>query len=347
MENELLQNLQSLITTENIREKEVLARLKLIVQQAEMNENDDSSSMDLKSFISQFYQQVLNPRYLYTSIETGFFNLDNEIGFLNPGELAILGGRPGMGITTLLLNMAVKSSTNIGVLYFYAGTSQQVIANRILANLAGISSARINKNLLTTDERKQLVNYEDKINSLKLFLNDGSKISLTRLRVKCEEAIQEHAIKLVIIDPIQYLCKSHTRNTREIELAYICKELKKMAKELSICVLASSQLSRNVEYRGGSKVPQLSDLRESGAIEQEADKVAFLYRPEYYNITEYESGRPTANTAELHIAKNTGGPLSCIALKYDSAFTNFYESTEITNDFNINESRLNEIKTPF
>jgi replicative DNA helicase len=163
------------------------------------------------------------------------------------------------------------------------------------------------------------------------------------LRQKCEQAVHEHAIKMVVIDPLQYLCKSHIRNHREIELSFICKELKKMANELSVCVVAISQLSRNVEYRGGAKIPHLSDLRESGAIEQEADNVAFLYRPSYYNITEDEFGRSTTNTAELHIAKNTVGPLTCVNLKHDGAFTQFYESNEITTDFQINDERLGEI----
>ena len=347
METELLQNIRSLITAENIQEEGVLVRLKLLIQQAELNETDESLSVDLKSFIAPSYQKALKSEYTRPSLDTGFYRLDNEIGFLNPGEFAILAGRPGMGVTTLLLNMAVTGSSYSGVLYFYCDTAQHVLANRILSTISKISSGKINRNLLTPDERTKLAEYDQHIASRKLFLHDASNLTLTKLRQKCELAIQEHDIKLVIIDPLQYLCKSRSRNNREIELSYICKELKRMAKELSICVLASSQLSRNVEYRGGSKIPQLSDLRESGAIEQEADKVAFLYRPDYYNIIEDEYGRPTANTADLHIAKNTTGPTVCVSLKCDSAFTHFYESTELTSDFSINEDRLGEISEYF
>jgi replicative DNA helicase len=347
MEIELLKKLQSLITTENIPEEEVLARLKLLVQQADLNEEDHSTSMDLKSFVAPSYQKILKPGYLFNSFDTGFFRLDNEVGFLNPGELAILAGRPGMGITTLLLNMAVNCAAHSEVLFFYAGTAQQVIANRILAGLSGISNYKINRNFLSSEERTQLASYEEQIASLKLFLQDGSNVSLTKLRQKCEQAIQQHNIKLVIIDPLQYLCKSRNRNQREIELAYVCQEMKRMAKDLNICILASSQLSRQVEYRGGDKIPQLSDLRESGAIEQEADKVAFLYRPAYYGIREDEYGQPTANSAELHIAKNSTGPLVCISFKHDTALTHFYESTELTNDFNIHDDRLGEITAIF
>lgn len=347
MVSELLKNLQSLITAENIPEEELLVRLKLIVQQAELSTIDDSKSIDLKSFIAPALQKALTLDLTSNGLETGFNRIDNVVGFLSPGELSIIAGRPGMGTTTLMLNMAIKCAENSGVLYFYNDSAQHVLANRILSVLTGISSEKMIRNLLSPEDRTIMADCEKQISALKLHLYDSNKMGINQLRQKCEQAIQEHDIKLVIIDPLQYLCKSNTRNHREFELTYICKELKKMAKELSISVVAISQLSRNVEYRGGAKVPQLSDLRESGAIEQEADNVAFLYRPSYYNITEDEFGHSTANTAELHIAKNTTGPLSCIQLKHNNTFTQFYESNNITNDFTINDERLGEISAFF
>jgi replicative DNA helicase len=343
MENELLKSLQSLTVTENIQEDELIAQLKLIVHQAEANTQDDSLSIDLKSFIEPSFKKVLSPSFTFNSLETGFFNIDNTVGLLNPGEFTVLAGRPGMGTTTLMLNMAIKCANNSGVLYCFNDTAQHVFANRILSIITSTPRDKINRNLLSPDERKRVASYEKHISSLKLYLHDTNKLTISQLRYKCEKAVQEHSIKLVVIDPLQYLCKTKNRNHRELELSYICKELKRMARELSICVVAISQLSRNVEYRGGTKVPQLSDLRDSGAIEQDSDNVAFLYRPSYYNITEDEFGRPTANTAELHIAKNTNGPLTYITLKHDSAFTQFYESTEIITDFQINNERLGEI----
>jgi replicative DNA helicase len=168
-------------------------------------------------------------------------------------------------------------------------------------------------------------------------------LTIQALRLKCEEAVREHGVKLIILDNLHYLCKAHNRYSRELEINYVCQELRQIAIDLDVCLFASSQLSRSVEYRGGTKVPTLSDLRESGAIEQEADKVLFLYSASYYNINEDEYGHSTENTAELHIAKNSTGKLGMIPLKRDSSFAPYHEFDPLPNDFSFSSNRLSEL----
>jgi replicative DNA helicase len=137
------------------------------------------------------------------------------------------------------------------------------------------------------------------------------------------------------------------RNSRELEISHISRELKNIAKDFNVCVIATSQLSRAVETRGGSKHPQLSDLRESGAIEQDADKVIFIYRPEYYGILCDEYGNNTAGLTEIILAKNRNGILGTVRLLRDANFTNYRDFDEYKNDFLFSKSRLDEIEPPF
>jgi replicative DNA helicase len=160
--------------------------------------------------------------------------------------------------------------------------------------------------------------------------------------------VEEFGVKVIFVDYLQLLSSNRYRNSRELEISHISRELKNLARDLNICVVATSQLSRSVEQRGGDKRPILSDLRESGAIEQDADKVFFLYRPEYYGFRINDMGMSNERLLELIMAKNRSGALERVRLKIDKEFTRFIPFEEIQATFEVNEDRMDDFKeVPF
>ena len=184
------------------------------------------------------------------------------------------------------------------------------LVNRLISAEAELESEKIKKGNLADYEWKQLVHKTDRLSKAKIFIDDTPALSILELRAKCRRLKAQHDVKVIIIDYLQLMSGESSKTgggNREQEIASISRALKGIAKELNIPVIALSQLSRAVETRGGDKRPQLSDLRESGSIEQDADMVMFLYRPEYYGITQDESGMPTQGTGEVIIAKHRNG----------------------------------------
>ena len=170
---------------------------------------------------------------------------------------------------------------------------------------------------------------------------------MSAFRAHCQQHIDAHGVKIIMVDYLQMMSASKHRNSRELEISYVSRELKNIAKDLNVCLIATSQLSRAVESRGGaylSKHPQLSDLRESGAIEQDADKVIFIYRPAYYLITHDENGNDIESLTELILAKNRNGKLGTVKLQHDKNFTNYTTFKEFKNEFTFSEERLNELR---
>jgi replicative DNA helicase len=170
---------------------------------------------------------------------------------------------------------------------------------------------------------------------------------MSAFRAHCQQHIDAHGVKIIMVDYLQMMSASKHRNSRELEISYVSRELKNIAKDLNVCLIATSQLSRAVESRGGayhSKHPQLSDLRESGAIEQDADKVIFVYRPAYYGITHDENGNDIQSLTELILAKNRNGKLGEVKLQHNENFTNYTAFKEYKNEFTFSEKRLNELR---
>jgi replicative DNA helicase len=259
-----------------------------------------------------------------TGIPTGFSRLDRVTSGWQKSDLVIIAARPGMGktafIVSALRNAAVDFTYPVAI--FSLEMSSIQLVNRLISAEAELESEKLKKGNLAPHEWTQLVTKTNRLSTAPIFIDDTPALSILELRAKCRRLKAEHNIQMVVIDYLQ-LMKGDAGGNREQEIASISRSLKGIAKELNIPVIALSQLSRGVETRGGDKRPQLSDLRESGSIEQDADIVMFLYRPEYYKITVDEEGMPTQGLAEVIIAKHRNGSLENVKLKFIGKYTKF------------------------
>lgn len=263
-----------------------------------------------------------------TGVPSGFSALDRMTSGWQKSDLLILAARPGMGKTAFVLsflrNAAVDHKVPIAI--FSLEMSSIQLVNRLIAGEAELDSQKIRKGNLADYEWAQLHHKIAHLSEAPIFIDDTPGLSILELRAKCRRLKQKYDIQMIIIDYLQLMTADHSGKgggNREQEIAAISRALKNIAKELDVPVMALSQLSRQVEQRGGNKRPQLSDLRESGSIEQDADMVMFLYRPEYYEMKEYEDGSPADGTAEIMIAKHRNGSLDNVRLKYIGKYTKF------------------------
>lgn len=227
-------------------------------------------------------------------------------------------------VVSALRNAAVDHGKPVAI--FSLEMSSVQLVNRLISAEAEIDSEKIRKGTLAPHEWTQLHHKIQRLTEAPIFIDDTPALSILELRAKCRRLKAQHDIQMVVIDYLQLMSgdtSGRAGGNREQEIASISRALKNLAKELNVPVIALSQLSRAVETRGGDKKPQLSDLRESGSIEQDADMVCFLYRPEYYNITQDENGNSTAGIGEVIIAKNRSGSLDTIQLRFINKFTKF------------------------
>lgn len=261
-----------------------------------------------------------------TGVPTGFVGLDQLTSGWQPSDLIIIAARPGMGKTAFTMAVARNAAIefNKGVAFFSLEMSSLQLVNRLISMETEIPSEKLRKGQLEDYEWQQLHAQVDKLSNVPLFIDDTPGISIFELRAKCRRLKMQHDIQMVVVDYLQLMTGGGDNNgNREQEISMISRGLKGLAKELSVPVIALSQLSRAVETRGGSKRPQLSDLRESGAIEQDADIVSFIYRPEYYQILEDEEGNSLKGIGEIIVAKHRNGALDSIKLKWDGQFAKF------------------------
>lgn len=259
-------------------------------------------------------------------VPSGFSELDRITSGWQKSDLIVLASRPGMGKTafalTMARNIAVDFKRPIAVFSLEMASIQLV--TRLISSETQLTSDKLRRGNLENYEWEQL---NAKIGSLvdaPLFIDDTPALSIFELRAKCRRLKAQHGIQLIIVDYLQLMSSpSEGRGNREQEISNISRSMKSLAKELEVPIVALSQLSRAVETRGGTRRPILSDLRESGAIEQDADLVLFLYRPEYYKITEDEQGQSTIGKAELIIAKHRNGALKDIPLRFIARYAKF------------------------
>ncbi|TAH27325.1 MAG: replicative DNA helicase [Cytophagales bacterium] len=287
---------------------------------------------DMRSLMGQALKELQSKKdhdNSLTGVPTGFTDLDRITSGWQKNDLIILAARPGMGKTAFVVsamrNAAVDFKKPIAI--FSLEMSSIQLVNRLLSAEAELDSEKIKKGNLEEYEWAQLHHKISKLTNAPIFIDDTPALSIRELRTKCRRLKAKNDIQMVIIDYLQLMSgegnsKGVTGN-REQEIASISRALKNLAKELQIPVIALSQLSRSVETRGGDKRPQLSDLRESGAIEQDADMVIFLYRPEYYKIDVDESGNSVKGIGEVIIAKHRNGSLDTVQLKFIGKYTKF------------------------
>ena len=263
-----------------------------------------------------------------TGVPSGFTALDRVTSGWQKSDLVIIAARPAMGKTAFVLSVLRNAAVdhNRPVAIFSLEMSSIQLVNRLISSEAELDSEKIKKGNLADYEWEQLIHKTSKLSSAPLFVDDTPALSILELRAKCRRLKAQSDIQLIVIDYLQLMSgdsKGGNGGNREQEISSISRALKKIAKELNVPVIALSQLSRAVETRGGDKRPQLSDLRESGAIEQDADIVMFLYRPEYYGITETEEGQSTAGLGEVIIAKHRNGSLENVKLRFIGKYTKF------------------------
>jgi len=345
MKQDLKAKIENIISNENADENEILFHLKNLLEETELEKNSAKESKKISDLVSENLTLLRSGQKWENLIKTGFTDFDKSFGGFLEGELIVIGARPAMGKSLLLMNLALNISATIPLVYFTFDLSEFSLTNRIISAISKIEYTKVAINALSADENDRLSSIEKQIKTHNLFINDSCYNSMPNFKSLCKIHIQENGVRVIIVDCLQLMSSFKFRSNREAEVSYISRELKSFAKENNVCVIASSQLSRSSEYREGKR-PQLTDLRESGAIEQYADKVIFVHRPEYYGITTDQDGNNIAGLAELILAKNRNGNVGEVKVRRNANFTSFEDFDGYKNDFKFSPSRLKEIESP-
>ena len=286
------------------------------------NKNQKSSSPIKDVLIESFtkLEELYNQKSVVTGIPTGFIELDYKTAGLHGSDLILVAARPAMGKTAFALNIAANAAirANVPVALFSLEMSKEQLVNRVLCMEAMVDSNKVRTGKLEEDDWSKLAGVVGPLSESGIYIDDTPGISIMEIRTKCRKLKMEKNIGLIVIDYIQLIQGSGKKNSsREQEISEISRSLKILAKELNVPVIALSQLSRAVEQRPEHR-PMLSDLRESGAIEQDADIVMFLYRDDYYNPDSEDK-----DIAEVIIAKHRGGSTGTVKLLWMGSYTKF------------------------
>lgn len=331
---ELINNCNTIISDAYDDSKDVIDQLddaeSKIFSIVESNFNRDSK--ELGDVVNSALEELTERRDSQEDLQgvpSGIRAIDAVTGGWQKSDLVILAARPGMGKTAFVLTIARNAAIeyNSPIAFFSLEMSAQQLVHRLFAMESGIPSDHISKGNLTDVEWSKLWENVSKLNTSNLIIDDTPALSVFDLRAKCRRLKHKYDIQMIIIDYLQLMQtgsdSSKQGGNREQEISYISRSLKALAKELNVPVIALSQLNRSVETRGGTKRPQLSDLRESGSIEQDADMVLFIFRPEYYKIDTFEDNEPAANMAEIMFAKNRHGSTDNVRIQFISHLTKF------------------------
>ncbi|HPD55905.1 MAG TPA: replicative DNA helicase [Smithellaceae bacterium] len=266
-------------------------------------------------------EELFSRKELITGVPTGFEKLDDLTSGLQKSELIIIAGRPSMGKTSFALNIAqyaaLEAQTPAAI--FSLEMSKEQLAFRLLASEAKVDSQRLRKGFLGETDWPKLTTAAGKLSDAPIFIDDTPAITVLEMKAKSRRLKADQGLGLIIVDYIQLMRTGSYRESREQEISEISRSLKALAKELRVPVIALSQLNRKVEERPNRR-PQMADLRESGAIEQDADVIAFIYRDEVYNKSD---DNPEKGTAEIIIAKQRNGPTGMVKLAFLERFTSF------------------------
>lgn len=291
----------------------------------------DQNYVDIRSILKDTVkdlEKLYSKKELITGVPTGFTDLDNITAGLQRSDLIIVAGRPSMGKTAFALNIAQNTAIrhNIPVAVFSLEMPRRQLAMRMLSSEAKIDAQGLRTGFITEHDFMKIVEAANSMSKARLFIDDKPAQTVLEIKAKARRLKMEHNIGLVIIDYLQLMRGSRGfGESREREISEISRSLKAMAKELDIPVIALSQLNRKVEDRPGSKRPQMSDIRESGAIEQDADVIAFIYRDEVYNKAE---DNPNRGKAEIIIEKQRNGPTGVVTLTFVKKYSLFGNYTQ-------------------
>ncbi len=266
-----------------------------------------------------------------SGVPSGFTDLDRMTSGWQKSDLIIIAARPSMGKTAFVLSMArnIAVEHKTPVAFFSLEMSNIQLVNRLIVSESGIPSEKIRNGKLDPHEWTQLVVKIKDLSEAQIFIDDTPALSIFEFRAKCRRLKAQYDVGVIVIDYLQLMTgPTEARGNREQEVSTISRSLKAIAKELDVPIIALSQLNRSVETRGGNKRPQLSDLRESGAIEQDADVVIFIHRPEYYGFNEDEEGNSLMGLAEIILSKHRNGAVGDIRLRFQKEMARFSDYSE-------------------
>ncbi|MBQ7705736.1 MAG: replicative DNA helicase [Selenomonadaceae bacterium] len=290
-----------------------------VTSQGETSEFEHIMPILQRSF-DRIRRALDNPEGI-TGVPTKFVDFDRVTSGLQKSDLILLAARPSMGKTALALNMAMNAALADNVVAIFSlEMSKEQLGHRLLSSYSGINSQKLSTGNFDSEDLNSLIDTLEYLTDSKLFIDDTAGITILELRSKARKIKNEHGLNLIVIDYLQLMQGTARKGAdfnRQQEISEISRNLKGLARELKVPILALSQLSRSVELRA-DKRPLLSDLRESGSLEQDADIVMFLYREEYY-----DKETENTNTAELVIAKNRNGPTTTINLQFDKECMRF------------------------
>lgn len=320
----------------------------------EIAQNDSSKDfVEINALIKEAMNEIqvaANNKEGISGITSGFAAIDEMTSGWQRSDLIIIAARPAMGKTAFVVSMAKNMAVDhkIPVALFNLEMSAVQLFKRLISNVCEIDGQTIKSGRLDEQEWKRLYTNIKQLDSAPLFINDTPSLSVFELRTKARRLVREHNVQMIIIDYLQLMNASGmSYGNREQEISIISRSLKMLAKELRIPIVALSQLNRGVEQRQGdanSKRPQLSDLRESGAIEQDADIVCFIHRPEYYKITEDEkTGESLKGVSEFIIGKHRNGPVGDVRLSFKSEYAKFTDYAKSTTRVALTKIRASRI----
>lgn len=317
----------------------------------ELDKVSDWLSIKQPKDIGDYLTEVLKPKSERAGVPTAVRDINLKLNGYQPSDLVIIAGRPAMGKTAYALSDALhQARLGYPVGIFSLEMSARQLTARLFANYSGIDSNKLAFGSLTQSEYDVAAELRSSFSKLPLYIDDEPFLTLLSLKIKAKKWVRERKVKIIYIDYLQLISNNQKGRTRDQEISEISRTLKGLAKELDIPIIALSQLSRGVETRA-DKRPMLSDLRESGAIEQDADNVLFLYRPEYYGIPQWEDGSPTANEVEVIISKFRNGTTGGIITGCQLQYMRFFERGGQYNSFLQQENNLPKIdpksNTPF
>ena len=334
----LLKKFESILNDPFINSENAIAEIKSIIESESSKSLTPQPTELAAELVARQTERLTQPIQADQYYRTGFESFDADYYGFYPGELIVLGGRPGMGKTSVMISLALNMSLKHSLAFISMDDSAETLTNRIISALSGVSPNKIRDRQLNDEELSSITNTKAEIQKRLLFINDTLFNNVYQLSDYIREQATENNLKIFFIDYLQLLNNSRQRHyNRDQEISGIMRELKALCKDLNITILISSQLSRNVEMRGGDKRPFLSDLRDSGSIEQDADKVLFVYRPEYYLLNVGDFDEPE-KLLYLIIAKNRNGGIGEVVLSHNTFITQFKSNKESEKYFAIGKS---------
>jgi replicative DNA helicase len=329
---------------EHYRPERLLEDLINLAKEVNRELISDKEPVAIGALAQKSLESYLNPSLDDRCVDSGFTEFDALTGGFRKGEFVVIGGRPSVGKSKVMVQMCRSMAENkVPCAWFSFDLTSDQLTIKLLSNISKFQEYMVRNGEIKEAQMRVVKEAAEKLGNLPIYIDDSAAQNIFSVWEKCKRLVKQNKVEVVFVDHLQMVNGYGKKYNREAEISLISRELKRMAQELNICVIATSQLSRAVEQRGGSKRPQLSDLRESGAIEQDADKVIFVYRMDMCGITQDENGMSTENLVELILAKNRSGVLGSVNLWFDNAFSGLSAIENTTPGLTIDANRLKEL----